>query len=244
MRIAVSCLLLLATLATESFAQQRHDPLNPRDRREADRDRADRDDARRDREERERREREFDRDFGRRPGGGGGFGHRPGPGRWRRPDGRLDGRSRRRDQWADMEYRRRKMRLVEDRALLGEPNAILIGYTLLSEGEIDFDAVEVMNPRGPRSGKGYDDIKIKVLGDNATVAQVNLAYCDRGEWGLDPSTQSFSINKRLMENSSTDWINLKGKNRCIRKFGISGKGDRFDDDDTVVVILGRNRWGN
>jgi hypothetical protein len=148
-------------------------------------------------------------------------------------------RLRNRRLWMDRDIRLRYRSIFDLRWTWGEDPIWIrdsyitpIGYTLLSDDTFDYDTVEVINKRY------YNFIKIKVLGDNAYIGTVSIRYCD-GWDGFTGTPQTIVVAQTLRDGESTEWFNLKGEDRCIESFSISGTGDRWDSADSIAVMVGR-----
>ncbi len=112
-----------------------------------------------------------------------------------------------------------------------EPGERVIGFTLLSDDNYDYENVEVRNQ------EMVDEVRIRVLGDNAFIGNLSIRFCDGG------SEQPFSINQKIPGQGLTTWIDLQGRNRCITSFAVNGKGDR-GYAESIIVLTGKNRRGN
>jgi hypothetical protein len=104
----------------------------------------------------------------------------------------------------------------------------LVGYTLISDGGFDYDNVEVINK------DNIDSVKLKVIGDNVRIDRLSVRFCD-GNFEVE----DFDVYQTLPRNSSTQWLDLRGRNRCITSFSVIGKGDH-DGYEATVVLVGRD----
>ncbi len=138
--------------------------------------------------------------------------------------------SNRRDRWNS---NLGNMQMAVRSAIMGrtESGERLVGFSMLSDDNFDFDTVEVSNQGN------VDEVRVRVIGDNAYIDTLSIQFCDRG------SREIFRFQQNIQENDISDWIDLRGNNRCIKSFAVSGKGGRGFDESTII-LTGRNRPGN
>lgn len=132
-------------------------------------------------------------------------------------------RNHRNDHW---QKNRERYREIVESLVLNEGR--LIGYTQLSDETFDYDNVDVINK------ENVDAIKLKVTGDDAFIGTLSVRFCD----GLG-ETQTIIVDQKISVGWSTGWFDLRGKNRCIDSFAVTGRGDR-GLDESIVVLVGKN----
>lgn len=108
----------------------------------------------------------------------------------------------------------------------------LVGHAMLSENTFDFETVEVSHQ------ENVDEVRLWVIGDSAFIDTLSIQFCNNFS-----NPESFSFRHDIQQNGISPWMDLRGANRCIKKFAVSGKGSR-GLGDSIIILTGRNRPGN
>lgn len=108
--------------------------------------------------------------------------------------------------------------------------AHLLGQTTLTYAENDIDRLMLGSCSGPR--QQVRSIKVRAIRGSADIRLLRVRF-GNGEM------QNLPVRHNIAQGKESGWIDLRGKDRCVRSITIVGDTDNRSKRHAVVQIYGQ-----